>query len=224
MTDPPDRKSLVEQRGPEARDARDPRTTGRRRFFSALNGGATRDQPPARRSKLFPDLPPFEEIPEVPDDHPRVQWLPPGYRRAYVARGANSGFQVADDIGRVFAHPKIEGGGQRAMQVYSTHTAEARLAGTHLNGNPGPARRTSLAVAGHPVEAQYYDGQFTRSGHGTYVSERGARFRWSRENQHSLVLTVQGLKVGIRASRMGGVEEFHLYAIAESLRLPRGLA
>lgn len=192
----------------------------RRGFLSSLKRWARGDSAPVRRSKLFPDLPPFERMPAVPDDHPRVGWLPPGYRRAYVARGANSGFQVPDEIVQVFGNPRTEGGSPFTLQVYSTHTSDALLAGTHLNRNPGPARRISLLVDGYPVEADYYDGQFARSDLGTYVSERGSRFRWSRANKHSLVLSTGGLTVGIRAPRIGGIDEFHLYVMAESLAVP----
>lgn len=224
MTELPERTLPQERSRPEGGNAHGSPPTRRRGFFSALRrywgrGGVASPE----RSKLFPDLPPYSGIPEVPDDHPRVGWLPEGYRRVYVARGANSGFQVPDEISRVFAHPKIEGGGRTAMQVYSTYTPDALLAGAHLNWNPGPTRRTSLIVAGQSAEVEYHDGQFRRSDRGPYVADSGRRFRWGRENQHSLVVAVGNLRVGIRAARLAGVDEFHLYAMAESLILPRGL-
>lgn len=139
--------------------------------------------------------------------------------RAYVAHGANSGFQVTDEIVQLAGNPRVGGGSHSTMQLYSTYTSDVLLTGTHLNRNPGTVRGISLVVGGRHPEAASYDGQFGRSERGTYIFERGARFHWFRNDKHSLALSIDGLMVGIRAPRIGGIDEFHLCVLTESLDL-----
>lgn len=153
----------------------------------------------------------------MPRYYPRIVWLPEGYRLVYVARGANVGFQVPDEILQMFGNPKVGDGPPFALQAFCTRQVDVLLTGTHLNRIAPPPTLTQLLVDGVPVHAKYYDGEFARDPNGTHSSRRGARFRWSRDNKHSVVLTTKGVTIGIVGPRLGGVDEFHLYSMAESL-------
>lgn len=190
-----------------------------RSLLDSVKEWATGRKSLSERSRAFPDLPPFERLRKAPVDYPRITWLPDGYRPSYIARGANVGFQVPDEILFMFGHPGAGvGGPPYALQLFATRAANVRLAATHLNGSPGPVRVTSVTVDDSAVTAVYYDGEFRGDSQGDYRSRQGKRFRWSRDNKHALVFQLRDFVIGIRGPRLGGVQEFDLYAMAESIR------
>jgi len=135
---------------------------------------------------------------------------------AYIARGSNAGFQVPDELLMLFGNPKqLRGGRPPVIQVFLTRANNPLLMGTHYNGRPHHGQHQQLTICGSSVTATYYDGQYSGSAGKSSKSAPGPR--WSRTDKHSLVFTVHRLHCGIRASRLGGVDQFHLLALAESL-------
>lgn len=172
---------------------------------------------PIYQSKICPDLPPFEYLADVPSDRPQLTWLPGHYRRTWIAKGTAIGFRVPDEIVVSYSDPKSGGGGPAwAIECFTTFSTDPLLTGTHVDGKPFDAKSVSLRISGLDVEATYYDGIFV--GSGACLSDGDTRFCWSRKNRHSLVFSVRGVTVAVRAPRIAGVDEFHLYAMAESIR------
>lgn len=173
------------------------------------------------RSRLFPDLPKFEVIRGIPDGYPDIGWVPANYRRAFIARGANVGFRVPDEILLMYGPRDLRGGGPPyALQVFVTRTNQTRLPRTSANGTAHTPKATYVTIGDQRVEVAYFDGEYVRELLDNSSDAPKVVPKWSRSNKHSIVFNVGGFAIGIRGPRIGGVHEFHLYAIAESVYWP----
>jgi hypothetical protein len=75
-------------------------------------------------------------------------------------------------------------------------------------------------ASGLTITAQYYDGMWTRSPNddGELLLPSGDQLHWDTSNVHALVFRVGDLTVGLRASRLAGVNLEELIRVASSLK------
>lgn len=147
------------------------------------------------------------------EGYPVPQYMPPGYRLfgQYIAR--SDGFRGGDsELAIFFKNPSSDIAYNRPLCVFiAGNPSLTRLPGTH---RATPMPRDIVIGTGNAIGADYFPGWWRLSS----VGVEGA-MEWDEDDVHSLTLPIDRFLVGIRASRVAGVNEHELLRVAQSLTL-----
>lgn len=156
-----------------------------------------------------------EPLTQFPTGWPVPQYVPRGYRLYDVSAYSRGGFQHPNGVIAVYGKPRGEEISRLEWMV--APASGLTMAATHIDGVPQPTRETTLLVAGTPTTASYFGGQFMSSEDGPIKTKDGDRLIWSDHHIRCAVASWRDYSIAVRGTRAGGIDEFHLLAMLESL-------
>ena len=147
--------------------------------------------------------------------YPIPSYLPEGYLHAGIYLDRPDGFGGGPtEVALWYKNPTHPQGFANPLGIYMTPSPEREFGMTEKH----EAKVVELKMlSGETIGAQYHDGIWMMESD-TQQTPSGGSLQWKTNNSHSLVFQLRGLKIGIRGSRMVGINYDSLIRVAASLK------
>lgn len=148
------------------------------------------------------------QIVAVPPGFLRPMYLPPGWTYRTTYRNRTDGFRGADEIALWFSRGDDASSAPRPLCIYQTRTPRKAFGATETH----VPQTMQIRHGSGTLTGELHLGIWRESG------EAGAtRLVWYPDDVVALIFSIRDVTVGIRASRMAGIDPLELSRIAASL-------
>jgi hypothetical protein len=175
--------------------------------------------------------PTLKYLPTSYQEYPAPTYVPKGYQLIEAFTDRLDGFRRPDDIDKDssevafwYANPKHPLGFNNPLSVYVTRQPQHNHLATV--GDRKGAPMVLHTASGQDVQAEYHDGFWVISWdepgslpakHIELPDGSTVLLIWEANNVHSLTFRVRGFTIGVRGSRLVGVELDELIRVASSI-------